>query len=358
MMIGESILYNKRSRTELGEALDSEVIRMTSHLRIDAKAPLLVYVEDKEDIPFWQLLFKYIDNRYHEINVTTLKEASANEIIERNTKGMILKSTGKEDLMQVQGLGAHKVIAVDRDFDGLIDNYHTYTDIVRTNPYVIHTTYYAIENHIVSPEAINTHLQRIVGNQHNYISDFKCLLEKYNSVLAPMLTLLLACLESRSTRKGRLPYTIKQLSQDIMVLNNKQDIQTLGICKNNFASKRRKLLLTYHHGIEDVKSKLQALSKYPDGLWKVVQGHTLYAFVYNYMLKVVKNVYKTNVSKIYLEYGCGSVADEQIKNLQNSMFAPYNDLRRCVFYSVYDNPIIDNTDSDIQKIINQIKNIH
>lgn len=357
-MISEKTLYNKNARTELGEALDSEIIRTTSYLRAEAKAPLLVYVEGQEDIPFWQLLFKHIDNRYNEINITTLKEAAVNNIIERNANGDALKSTGKDDLMQVQGLGAHKVLAVDRDFDGLIDNYHTYTDEVRTNPYVIHTTYYSIENHIVSPHAVNTYLQRIVGDEHDYTSDFNCLLTKYNSVLDPMLLLSLACCEHRITHKGRLAYAIKNLSKDLTVINNKQDDTTIDLCKNNFASNRNSLLLTYQKGIEEAKSRLQVLSKYPDGLWKVVQGHTLYAFVYNYMLKVVKTIYDANVAKLYSEYGFDGDAVEHIQDLQNRMFAPYGDMRRCVFYSAYDMPVVDKADVGIIKIINQIQNIH
>lgn len=357
-MINDKTLYNKNTRTELGEALDSEIIRTTMYLRAEAKAPLLVYVEDQMDIPFWQLMFKHIDNRYNEINITTLKEASASNINERNAKGEVLKSTGKEDLMQVQGLGAHKVIAVDRDFDGLIDNYHTYTDKVRTNPYVIHTTYYAIENHIVSPHAVNTYLQRIVGDEYDYTFDFNCLLTKFNGVLDPMLLLLLACYEHHVTHKGRLAYSIKRLSKDMTALNNKQDDATVNLCKSNFTSNRNSLLLTYHKGIEEVKSRLQVRSKYPNELWKVVQGHTLYAFVYNYMLKVVKTMYDANVSKIYSEYGHDGETDAKILDLQNRMFAPYGDLRRCVFYSAYDSPVVDNTDAGIIKIINQIQNIH
>ena len=357
-MISEKLLYSKSSRTELGDALDSEIIRTTSYLRADAKAPLLVYVEDKEDIPFWQLLFKHINNRYNEINITTLKEAAVNNIIEQNAKGDVLKSTGKEDLMQVQGLGTHKVIAIDRDFDGLIDNYHTYTDKVRTNPYVIHTTYYAIENHIVSSQAVNTYLYRIIGEKYDYTSNFNYLLTKYNSVLDPMLLLLLACLEDHVTHKGRLAYTIKRLSKDMTILNNKQDDVTIDLCKRNFVFNRGSLLSTYHEGIKEVKSRLQTLSKYPNELWKVVQGHTLYAFIYNYMLNIVKNVYDARVSKIHSEYGHGSEADAQVKNLQNKMFDPYGDVRRSVFYSAYDNPVVDNADVGIINIINQIKDIH
>lgn len=351
-------IYTQGTRTELESALDSESIRITAYLRADAKAPLLVYVEDTIDIPFWTELFQCVKEKYSEINITTLKERAASGKAEINGNGNALIATGKDALLQVQGLGAHKVVAIDRDYDGLIDDYHTYTNEVRNNKYVIPTTYYSIENHIVSPMAINACLQHIIGTEHDYATEYQSVLEKFNKLLDPILLLLLVCIESHIHHGGRILYKMKNLSSDISDFNNKQDNATIDNCRQKISLHCGGLMATRKLDIERMKARLVAISKYPNALWKVVKGHTLYAFVYGYMLQIVKNVFDMKKSAIYTQYGHGDNAEEKIKKLQEQMFAPYGDLRACVYYTCYNRPTIDYLDIGILKIIDKIKNIH
>lgn len=350
-------IYMTGTRTDLRRALDSKVIRTTAYLRADTKASLLVYVEDREDIPFWRELFQCISEKYSEINITTLKEIAASSKPEVNCVGNALTATGKDALMQVQGLGPHKVVAVDRDFDGLIDNYHTYTNRVRDDQYVIATTYYAIENHLVSPLAVNACLQHIIGDKNDYATEYQSILTKFNDLLDPILLLLLVCIEHHILHGGRIPYKTKNLASDLSEFINKQDDARIGICRQKITSHCGGLLATKASDIKEIKNRLTICSKYPDALWKVVKGHTLYAFVYSYMQQTVKNVFDTKKSAIYSQYGHGEEADAKIKELQEQMFSSYRDLKTCVYYYAYDNPTIDYSDTGIVKILEKIKNI-
>ena len=350
-------IYMTRTRTELSRALDSRAIHTTAYLRADAKAPLLVYVEDSVDIPFWTELFRCIRERYSEINVTTLKEKAVSGIPERDSDGNELTATGKDALMKVIGLGANKVVAVDRDFDGIITNYHVYSGRIKNDPYVISTTYYAIENHIVSPKAINIYLRKITGEKKDYTLEYQSILTKYNNLLDPILLLQLVCAEEHVIHGGSMLYKQKSLSMDISCINNKHDDATFQNCKNKISSTRGSIVTTKATEIEIIKTRLVNFSKYPNALWKVVQGHTLYAFVYGYMRRIIKGVYDSKESAIYAKCGRGKEANETIKILQEQMFAPYGDLRACAFLYAYDNPEIDYSDEGIVKIINKIKNI-
>ena len=109
--------------------------------------------------------------------------------------------------------------------------------------------------------------------------------------------------------------------------------------------------------IERMKNRLINYSKYPNALWKVVQGHTLYAFVYGYMRRIIQGIYEIKELAIYTKYGYGKESGTKIRELQEQMFAPYKDLRSCAFHYAYDNPEIDYSDEGIIKIINKIKNI-
>lgn len=351
-------IYMTYKRTELGSALDSDVIRAISYLRADAKAPLLVYVEDPEDIPFWQLLFKHIENRYSEINVTTLKERAISGEPELDDDGQEMLATGKDILMKVIGLGANKVIAIDRDYDGLIDNYHTYTNMVRTSPYVITTTYYSMENHIISPKAVNMYLQRIIGTEKDYETEFQSLLTKYNSTLDPALLLLLVCIERHLVRNEPLQYTISGLANDMSDLNNKQDDATICKCRNAIQCNRGALIAAYDSDIQRMKERLSVHAKYPDSLWKIVQGHTLYAFANNYMSQIVKNYVEVKVSELHATYGHGDETDGKIYELKSRVYAPYATYSDCAYYFPYNNPEIDFADDGIVKIIRKIENIH
>lgn len=356
-MAGTRNIHISYTRTDLGGALNSDAIRLTQYLRADLKAPLLVYVEDREDIPFWTELFQCIRERYSEINVTTLKEKALSGIPERDSDGNELTATGKDSLMKVIGLGANKVVAVDRDLDGIITNYHVYSGRIKSDPYVISTTYYAIENHIVSPKAINIYLRKIIGEKKDYTLEYQSILTKYNNLLDPILLLQLVCAEEHVIHGGSMPYKQKSLSMDISCINNKHDDATFQICKNKISSTRGSIVATKATEIERIKTRLVNCSKYPNALWKIVQGHTLYAFVYGYMRRIIKGVYDFKESAIYAKYGHGNEANEKIQILQEQMFAPYGDLRACTFLYAYDNPEIDYSDEGIIKIINKIKNI-
>lgn len=357
-MIRKKSIFVSDSRTDLGSALDSDAIRATSYLRADLKAPLLVYVEDREDIPFWQVLFSKIEGRYSGIHITILKDMAISGEPEIGDRGQQLEATGKDILFKVKGLGANKVIAVDRDYDGIIDNYHTYTNKLRTSPYIITTTYYSIENHIISPKAVNTYLQRIVGTEKNYEKEFQNALVNYNSALDPALLLLLVCLEKHATMSEPIRYAIKGLSEDISDLNNKYDVDTMCTCLDKIRESRGGLLNEYSEDIQRKREWLSAHSKYPESLWKVVQGHILYAFACNFMSQIVKAYGDAKVAEFHATYGHGPTTEKKVSELKNRMYSPYSNYSDCVFYKPYDNPVIDFSDDGIVKIINKIESIH
>ncbi len=356
-MAGTRNVYLSYARTDLGGALNSDAIRLTQYLREDAKAPLLVYVEDPEDIPFWQLLFKHIEDRYSEINVTTLKERAISGEPELDDEGHEMVATGKDILMKVKGLGANKVIAIDRDYDGLIDNYHTYTNVLRTSPYVISTTYYSMENHIISPKAVNKYLHRIVGTEKDYETELQTLLAKFNSTLDPALLLLLVCIERHVVNHEPIQYTISGLASDVSELNKKQDDATICQCQNTIMRNRGGLISAYSVEIQNMKERLSDQGKYPDSLWKVAQGHTLYAFANSYMSQIVKNYANSKVAELHATYGHGEEMETKIYELKSRLYAPYTSYSECAFRFPYDHPEIDYTDEGIVKIIRKIEAI-
>ena len=120
--------------SELGQSLTSRWISAAGRFGHTPERPLVIFfVEGNEDVPFWEEAIKpYLDK--YDIQVRTNKAVNPNE------------GNGKTCLLKMSGLGKNKVVAVDADFDLLIDDYSAYTEIVRNNPYVINTTWYSLEN--------------------------------------------------------------------------------------------------------------------------------------------------------------------------------------------------------------------
>lgn len=352
-------VYRTESRTELGNALDSKIIGLTSSLRADAKASLLVYVEDKEDIPFWRLLFRNIESRYSQIDITTLQERAANDMAEISAKGKVLHATGKDALMQVPGLGKHKVVAVDRDMDGLVANYHVYSNRVESDPYVISTTYYSIENHLLGISAVDAYLKRMVGASQDYTSDYSRQLAKYNDVLDPILPLMLAGYVHCKVANKPCAYSVNELCNDLNSLNDKNSEPEYEVCKASLANTVAKLSANFAQEAAAVMSELRSNGKYPDGLWKVVQGHTLFDFVNGYMHRVVRPIYKSREDEIKTRNAATPKRiGVEIRDLNRQMFAGYRNATRCIDNMMYDHPEIDFEDDGIVKIIRKIENIY
>lgn len=135
--------------------LDSRVIDYERYMYPrGTQSELLVLVEDTDDIPFWGKLFSCVSSHYKSITICPLKSLPEH-MRQVNKDGIELTASGKEALMQVDGLGTSKVVAVDADYDLIIENYHKYTQRLRTDTYVIHTEYYAIENHLLNPYSLS-----------------------------------------------------------------------------------------------------------------------------------------------------------------------------------------------------------
>lgn len=132
---------------------DSRSISLT-HLfgPIGTLPSVQVFVEDDDDRPFWRRMFSCLDTE-RAVEVTTLKSMARKLAPLRDAAGKEITSPGKSDLMKLTGLGPHRLVAVDADYD-LELSQHRYHDRLTKDTHVIHTTRYAIENHLLDAETL------------------------------------------------------------------------------------------------------------------------------------------------------------------------------------------------------------
>lgn len=120
--------------SELGKNVSGDWIRATAFFgHTPQLIPVLLFVEGDDDVPMWTEAVKPYKSKY-DIRVVTNKAVNPAE------------ENGKTKLLTMDGLCANKLVAVDADYDLLVDNYSDYTNDVRTGPFVVNTTWYSVEN--------------------------------------------------------------------------------------------------------------------------------------------------------------------------------------------------------------------
>lgn len=130
--------------TSLIDAANSEYVGLQNCLRSSAHLPeVIIYVEGWADVPFWtECVRPYMHKFRFSIEVF------------KHPDGTIVD--GKRHLMDNvpdSTLGPNLMLAVDADYDWIIDNYRpsatssSLSRVICTNPYVLHTYLYSIENY-------------------------------------------------------------------------------------------------------------------------------------------------------------------------------------------------------------------
>lgn len=249
----------------------------------EKKAPLLVLVEDEEDIPFWKRMFDCVSGNYLEVGVFSLKKASENALQQKDANGNPLVASGKDALMKVSGLGKFKVVAVDADYDLLVD-YHSYSDSIRNDKYVIHTEYYSIENHLLEAKTMN--LLSIWQYMKNVVStvDWDAF---YNSLADALANAVKLCVASNIHRQNLyhqgtnpLPdsFSVNEISSALgdICFSPVDYMASLSKWQNSieraahFAAKQR-----------ESSAEILAFANWQaDDVLHNLQGHTLYCYIY------------------------------------------------------------------------------
>ena len=309
--------------------LDSRTIEYGRYFTVKGALPqLLVYVEDDEDKPFWRALFQCVKDRYSSIEVHKLQDISANAKAELNAHGRLLTATGKDALMQVKNLGKNKVIAVDRDWDGCVEG-SKYGERMQNDPYVITTTYYSIENHLLTDEAINNYFFRYTSiclpqSAAQVLKDFSNCIE---TVLPYLMVEEAVSLKQHSPHQ----YSISSLRSDLASLRNGKDYAQ---CKSSIESKNAERIHVLRKDISICQSRLLEMGYSVDNYWKLVQGHTLFDYIFDWLKKAVIYELKEQIQK---------ASQNQKKTISSKTYKMSYKLRGMI----YNSPFVSSADPSI-----------
>lgn len=298
--------------TRLEDTNTSREIGLSRYFRrYTEKSDLLVLVEGEDDMPFWTLLLDRVRQHYAHIDVTNLKIRDA-------ASGEEKVNNGKDQLMKVSGLGKSKVVAIDRDYDSLVANYHPYSFRIGSDPYVLYTRFYAMENHKLHPQAVGEFLSDML---HEVCPiDFLSILQQFSLAIADSL-LLLIVYERRCTRPESPECRLREITvsklceqicgQPFRYCNYQEDFQQLG---ESLQKTYAPLLARYQSDIESLREELSAChGKSEADYWKLLQGHTLYAVMRNILQGILLEKKREHERRIRKEVVGGEAIAEAIQ---------------------------------------------
>lgn len=232
--------------SELSKNVTSKWIKATAVFgHTPSKIPVQMYVEGDDDVMFWKEAVKPYQTKY-DIKVVTNKAVNPDE------------GNGKSKLLSMEGLCKEKVVAVDADFDLIIDNYSTYTDMVRNSSFVVNTTWHSVEN--------------ILLQKTDYIS----LVELFSMASWELYTYYLATVVAKKE-----PRPIKHYGEMLSQFG----VQKCA-CQKNYTKFETAYKAELNNAIESykevsaqIKEKLVQLGYNETNIWKVTRGHYLWDMI-------------------------------------------------------------------------------
>lgn len=220
--------------SELKKNVTSSWIKAASRFGHTPQKPIVMfYVEGDDDIPFWEEAVKLYYEKYN-IQVRTNKAINPEQ------------GNGKAILMRMEGLGPNKVVAVDADFDLIIDGYSDYTNMVRSAPYVVNTTWYSVEN--------------ILMQKTQSVS----LLEAFSIVFKNLFIDFLKNVKLGVEKQPTIGFGKLLQSKNIQKLANNGDFSSIS---DDVVKDRQN---------DAIKNKLADMGYEEANLWKLMRGHNLW----------------------------------------------------------------------------------
>lgn len=222
--------------SDLRNNVTSDWIRATGFFgHTPHRISVSLFVEGDDDIPLWAEAVKPYQDKY-DIRVTTNKMVNPDE------------GNGKDMLLSMRGLGPSKVVAVDADYDLLIDNYSANTETVRSGKYVVNTTWYSLENILIQRSHCISLLESFSESSMGWFMDY---LQKVAEGIY----------KAPAREFGKILADL-----NIQKLTASEDFSTL---RGVYSSEGSNIMKT----IENRLSEMDCAGK---NLWKVMRGHNLW----------------------------------------------------------------------------------
>ena len=241
-----------------------------------------IYVEDDIDKYFWRKILDY-DNHECSFVIKVYQKAD----IESRGKDAIMKDVLDGKLK----LGSNILVCLDADLDFIVNNYHSYTEVLQTCPFIITTIWYSIENIKCYPENL-LNLLYITTLADEINVDIST---KVSNISTLIFRLFNICLLSYELKDGY--YSIDNFGCDFgqLEFDENGDVIPNSITRIDESIKRHiKYEKQNREGLKGIKARLINMGYSPKEYYKIIRGHDLVDKIVIPLIKAIAIPIRTN----------------------------------------------------------------
>ncbi len=159
----------------LQDSLTSDYFSAANKLRPkSSRHRIIAYVESYDDVFFWRSVLQEFENESFYFEVMLPSRTT----LERGKKTALMNQLGP-------GLGEFMIACVDADYDWLMQGATEISRMVCSNPHVLHTYVYAIENYQCYAPNLHTACVMSTLNDRSVL-DLEAFMEEYSRIIWPL----------------------------------------------------------------------------------------------------------------------------------------------------------------------------
>lgn len=253
-------------KKRLQDHLSSGYIESANKLRSKkSKKRIVAYVESYDDVFFWRSILKKFENDEYYFEVMLPSRTS----LSRGKKSALMNMLGP-------GLGEYMIACVDADYDWLLQGSTEMSRIVCTNPYVIHTYAYAIENY--QCYAPNLHTICVMSTLNDRVMiDLNAFMSEYSSIIWPLFVWNIWCYRYNNYSE----FTMSDFCEVVTFrdVNPYHPENTLQAVKNRVNKKIAWLQRRFPEGKKTyapLRAELLNMGLTPETTYLFMQGHSVF----------------------------------------------------------------------------------
>ena len=263
--------------SRLTDNVSSQYFDAANHLRPKwKKMKVITYVESYDDIFFWRNILAAYETEQLGFEVVLPSRTN----LSRGKKSAIMNNLGNH-------LGTSMIACVDADYDYLMQSENDFSHSMLSNPFVVHTYVYAIENYHCYAPSLHEVCTAATLNDHRMF-DFETYLTLYSQIIYDIFIWHIWL--HRKQRAGDFPMT----AFNNLVSAKKLNIHSPLTCLEELRrAVNRKMAYLQHHypeakgKLQSLKEELGTLGLTPDNTYLYIQGHNL---VENVVMPAVSQV--------------------------------------------------------------------
>lgn len=253
-------------KKRLQDHLSSGYIESANKLRSKRlKKRIVAYVESYDDVFFWRSILKKFENDEYYFEVMLPSRTS----LSRGKKSALMNMLGP-------GLGEYMIACVDADYDWLLQGATEMSKTVCSNPYVIHTYAYAIENY--QCYAPNLHTICVMSTLNDRIMiDLNAFMSEFSSIIWPLFVWNIWCYRYNNYSE----FTMSDFCEVVTFrdVNPYHPENTLQAVKNRVNKKIAWLQRRFPEGKKTyapLRAELLNMGLTPETTYLFMQGHSVF----------------------------------------------------------------------------------